>query len=464
MCAQLTVVECSDSFSELWPDVAKRLGVDLETVAEPAQATHLRGGCVLLACAGVESAAIEQLHRAHRAGIDAPIVVGAETDHRLAVQLMRRGASAYFALPGDLPRLEQELLERIAPLRALSDEDVSSPTAASSATGAAGFDFSAILGEHESIRGAMDRAAKVIPGGRATVLISGETGTGKELFAQAIHSNGPRAKEPFVAVNCSAIPGTLLESELFGHEKGAFTDARTSKPGLLEVADRGTVFLDEISAMPLELQGKLLRFLETREVRRVGGLRTTQVDVRILAAANTDLRRLIEAGEFREDLYYRLAVIPIELPPLRERGSDLLLLSRHFLSSLAASYGLEEPELTRDALATIERHTWPGNVRELRNGIERALLLCEGGAIRPEHLALAETSSLTTRRTGLGADLGGAGPLPFPATLDELERAAARAMVERFSGNKSEAARRLGITRSRLYRILRRDEPAGPDG
>jgi DNA-binding NtrC family response regulator len=455
---QLTIVECSDSFSELWPQLAQRLGVGLETVREPSEATHIRGGCVLLACAGVESGAIEQLHRAHRAGIDAPIVVGAEPDHRLAVQLMRRGASSYFALPGDLPRLEQELLERIAPLQKEPEEGDSSPAAGVE------FDFSAIIGDHDSIRGALDRAAKVIPGGRATVLILGETGTGKELFAQAIHANGPRAAEPFVAVNCSAIPGTLLESELFGHEKGAFTDARTSKPGLLEVADRGTVFLDEISAMPLELQGKLLRFLETREVRRVGGLRTTQVDVRILAAANRDLRRLIEAGEFREDLYYRLAVIPIELPPLRERGSDLLLLSRHFLSTLAASYGLEEPELTRDALATIEQHPWPGNVRELRNGIERALLLCESGAIRPEHLALAETSSLVVRRPGLSGDPGGDSPLPFPATLDELERAAARAMVDRFGGNKSEAARRLGITRSRLYRILRRDEPVGPDG
>ena len=457
MSPQLTIVQCSESFSELWQQLAQRLGVRLETVQEPAEATHVRGGCVLLACAGVESVAIEQLHRAHRVGIDAPIVVGAELDHRLAVQLMRRGASAYYALPEDLPRLEQELRERLAPIEPLPAEGEPSRAAETA------FDFSAIVGEHASIRGALERAAKVIPGGRATVLILGETGTGKELIAQAIHANGPRAEEPFVAVNCSAIPGTLLESELFGHEKGAFTDARTSKPGLLEVADRGTVFLDEISAMPLELQGKLLRFLESREVRRLGGLRTTQLDVRILAAANTDLRRLIEAGEFREDLYYRLAVIPIQLPPLRERGSDLPLLTRHFLSTLAASYGLEEPELTRDALSTIEQHPWPGNVRELRNGIERALLLSEGGAIRPEHLALTETSTLS-RGSGLSGGADGESPLPFPATLDELERAAAHAMVARFHGNKSEAARRLGITRSRLYRILGRGEPDGPDG
>jgi DNA-binding NtrC family response regulator len=447
---QLTIIECSDSFSELWPQLAERLGATLERVKEPMQATRARDALVILACAGVETESIEHLHRVHRAGIDAPIVVGAEQDHRLAVQLMRRGASAYYALPADLDRLERELEERISPLRAAIPDGPSVATAT--------FDFSAIVGEHATIRAALDMAARVIPGGRATVLILGDTGTGKELIAQAIHYNGPRGKQPFVTVNCSAIPQALLESELFGHEKGAFTDARASKPGLFEVADGGTVFLDEISAMPVELQGKLLRFLETREVRRLGGLRTTEVDVRILAAANVDLHELISAGGFREDLYYRLAVIPIELPPLRDRGSDVLLLARHFLSQISAGYEMEEPELTRAALTAVEEHPWPGNVRELRNAIERALLLADGGAIRPEHLALgpAATRAPTSGRDGDIEPL-----LPFPATLDQLERAAAAAMVEHFRGNKSEAARRLGITRSRLYRILRRGDDDG---
>ncbi len=454
MTGQLTIVECSDSFTELWPQLADRLQLKLERVGEPAEATHIRGGCVVLACAGVETLAIEHLHRAHRAGVDAPIVVGAVEDHRLAVQLMRRGAGAYYALPGDLERLEEELRQQTGRVGAGADEVTELPESA--------YDFSAIIGDHPTVRDALARAAKVIPGGRTTVLILGETGTGKELIAQAIHYNGPRAKEPFVAVNCSAIPGTLLESELFGHEKGAFTDARAAKPGLLEVADGGTVFLDEISAMPSELQGKLLRFLETRELRRLGGLRTTHVDVRVVAAANTDLRLMIEQGEFRDDLYYRLAVIPLQLPPLRDRGDDILVLARHFLAALAESYGLDAPRLSRAAVTAMERHPWPGNVRELRNAIERALLLAEGGVIGPADLALAETAS-GAASPGLTDPRAGGGALPFPATLDELERAAASAMVERFDGNKSKAARGLGITRSRLYRILRREEDEGGD-
>ncbi len=454
MTGQLTVVECSDSFTELWPQLAARFRLALETVSEPAQATHIRGGSVVLACAGVETLAIEHLHRAHRAGIDAPIVVGAVEDHRLAVQLMRHGAGAYYALPGDLERLEEELGERAASVASASEGEIAELPESE-------YDFSAIVGEHSSVRDALARVAKVIPGGRATVLILGETGTGKELIAQAIHNNGPRSKEPFVAVNCSAIPGTLLESELFGHEKGAFTDARAAKPGLLEVADGGSVFLDEISAMPSELQGKLLRFLETRELRRLGGLRSTHVDVRVIAAANTDLRQMIERHEFREDLYYRIAVIPVRLSPLRERGDDVMLLARHFLATIADSYGLEAPRLSPPAATAMERHAWPGNVRELRNSIERSLLLAEGGVIRAEDLGLEETAGMCS--PGLPGASGEGAALPFPATLDELERAAASAMVERFSGNKSKAARGLGITRSRLYRILRREGGDGVD-
>ena len=305
-----------------------------------------------------------------------------------------------------------------------------------------------------SLKAALDRAARVIPAGRATVLITGETGTGKELFARAIHYNGPRAAEPFVAVNCSAIPANLLESELFGHEKGAFTDARAAKPGLFELADRGTVFLDEIGTLASELQGKLLRFLENREVRRLGGLRDKQVDVRVVAATNAVLPNLIAVGEFREDLYYRLAVIPIELPPLRDRGDDVVLLARRFLAELAGEYGVEVPALSRESVSVIRGHLWPGNVRELRNAIERALLLCPGETIRPDDLDLSESLSGASQESTSDSDVSE--PLPFPASLAELETAAARRMVDFCAGNKSEAARRLGITRSRLYRILDR--------
>jgi DNA-binding NtrC family response regulator len=435
----------SEAFGDLWPQLAERLGLELRIEEEPQPAPRSTSVGVVLACGGEEGAAVELVHAAHRLGVDDPLIVGASKDHRLAVEVMRRGAAAYYALPDDVERLERDLTDRLASL------DLPGERSAAASNGT--YDFSAIVGDDPALLAALERVGRVIPGGRATVLIIGETGTGKELVAQAIHSNGPRAGQPFVAVNCSAIPATLLESELFGHERGAFTDARSAKPGLLEVADGGTVFLDEVPSLPLEMQAKLLRFLETREVRRVGGVRDAVVDVRILAAANVDLRARIEEGEFREDLYFRLAVMPVELPPLRERGRDVLTLARAFLTRLAAEYELEVPGLSRGAAMALERHSWPGNVRELRNAIERALLLADTGVIEPGHLALAETSLVpdTARATE-----GGASSLSFPATLDTLEVAAVQMMLERCDGNKSEAARRLGITRTRLYRILQR--------
>lgn len=440
------VIEYSEAFRQLWTALSERIGAELLTVSDASESAGSRAVATILACGGVETRAVEWVHDAQRAGLDPPLVVGASQDHRLAVQLMRAGAAEYFALPADAARLESELVA----LAGRSSNAAPTP--------ALGFDFSGIIGEHPTLQAAIDRAAKVIPGGKATVLILGETGTGKELFARALHDNGPRANDPFVAVNCSAIPGTLLESELFGHEKGSFTDARTSKPGLFELADGGTIFLDEISSMPSELQAKLLRFLETRELRRLGGVKSTSVDVRIIAAANEDLRALSETDAFREDLYYRLAVIPIELPPLRERGDDVIRLARYFLTQLAETYDVSSPQLTREALDAIERHNWPGNVRELRNAIERGLLLAGGEVVGPEDLAIDQRSTGPSRGTPIGSS--GGSELPFPTTLEELERAATAATMELFDGNKSQVARSLGITRSRLYRILDRDQGA----
>ncbi|MFV1986991.1 MAG: sigma-54 interaction domain-containing protein [Gemmatimonadota bacterium] len=447
--ASLTVLETSDSFSSVWTDLASRLGLDLFRTSDAAEAAARPAVAVIVACGGTESVVVDVLHRAARLGIEGPLIAGAEADHRLAVELMRRGAAGYYALPSDVGRLEAELTQ-LRDTSAGVDVGVPGPTE---------YDFSAIIGAHDSIAGALRLAEKVIPSSTATVLITGETGTGKELFARAIHDNGPRASKPFVAVNCSAIPSNLLESEFFGHEKGAFTDARAAKPGLFEIADGGTVFLDEISSMPFELQGKLLRFLETRELRRVGGLKSRIVDVRILAAANVDLRGMIQRREFREDLYYRLAVVRLELPPLRARGSDRTLLARHFLAELSETYGQHDSSLTSSALRAIERHPWPGNVRELRNAIERGLLFAGGQAIRPEHLAIEAVAGAPAAAPGRG---GAECPIPFPATIDELERAAAVATLALCEGNKSEAARVLGITRSRLYRLLERARNSVP--
>jgi len=440
---QLHVVGRSDSFQSLWKEVCERLDLELVLLPEPEPVRESRSLAVLLVCAGEEEAALELLHGASRAGLEGPLIVGAREDHRLAVELMRRGAGAYYALPGDADGLEAELEER---RRKLEPAD----RGALEQFRREAYDFDGIIGEDPALRAALDRAARAIPQGRATVLLSGETGTGKELLAHAIHYNGPRASEAFVAVNCAAIPSSLLESELFGHEKGAFTDARAAKPGLFQVADGGTLFLDEVAVLAPELQGKLLRVLESGEVRRVGGVRTEEVDVRIIAAANVDLAGKVSAGEFRQDLYYRLAVLPIHLPPLRERGKDVRILARHLLARLAETYELEHARLTPAAVRALERHPWPGNVRELRNAMERALLLAGGSEIGPDHLALEETT-IRARPAPPGLE-----SLPFPASLETLEEAAVLRMIELSSGNKSEAARRLGITRSRLYRILRR--------
>ena len=445
------MISPGDSFGEVWDDLADRLGLETRRLEAPEPVRANRSAAEVLVCAGREGRAVELLHDAQRVGLDAPLVVGAERDHRLAVTLMRRGASAYYALPGDLEQLEEELRGRLG--------ERGEGEATTGELGRAEHDFSAIVGRDPELSAALERASRVIPRGSATVLIQGETGTGKELLAQALHYNGPRAEEPFVPVNCSAIPSNLLESELFGHEKGAFTDASTAKPGLFEAADGGSLFLDEVATLPLELQAKLLRVLESGEVRRVGGVRSSQVDVRIVAAANVDLRERVASGEFREDLYYRLAVVPIRLPPLRERAGDVRVLARHFVASLSEEYGMEPPEIDPGAMERMERHPWPGNVRELRNAIERALLLCDGSTVRPADLALEETAPV-----GDASASSPAGGLPFPATLEELEEAAVERMIELCDGNKSEAARRLGIPRSRLYRVLKRDGGTSDDG
>jgi two-component system response regulator HydG len=276
-----------------------------------------------------------------------------------------------------------------------------------------------------------------------TVLIGGETGTGKELLARALHYDSPRAAAPFVEINCAAIPANLLESELFGHEKGAFTGAAVAKPGLMELAHGGTVFLDEIGHLPLELQPKLLRALEGREIRRVGGQQSRKVDIRLIAATHVDLSAAVARGEFREDLFFRLNVVALVLPPLRERGEDAVLLADAFARRLAAQYGLPVPALATEVRAAIRAHPWPGNVRELRNAMERALVLSAPGTI--------ELEELPSRRT---AEPPKNGLLPFPATIRQITQAATQAMLEMVNGNKSEAARRLGISRPRLQRIL----------
>jgi two-component system response regulator HydG len=280
----------------------------------------------------------------------------------------------------------------------------------------------------------------------ATVLIQGESGTGKELVARAIHAHGPRSARPFVAVNCAAIPENLLESELFGHEKGAFTGAVARKIGRFERASCGTLFLDEIGDMSLVLQSKILRAVQEREVERVGGGEPIPVDVRLIAATNKDLKQMIAEGKFREDLYYRLAVVTIRLPQLAARGDDLLQLTSYFLQEFGKQYGKQIGAISDRAAALLRAHAWIGNVRELRNVIERAVLLCEGDVLRSvdlpeEWLAGAAKPEAT-----------GAGPL---ATLQEAESRHIAQVLTHTHGQIGEAAQILGVHRNTLARKIK---------
>jgi DNA-binding NtrC family response regulator len=433
----LVVLSRSESFSDVWPRLATFSGTELRHAEAPADVREPGEVCGVVVAAGGEETRLHGVLAELRGGSAPPVaVVGAETDYRVAVSLLQMGASDYFALPDELSALRSWIVERA--------ETVTSRRNAQelAASQRRKYDFSRIIGASPELRAALDRAAKVIPSGSATVLVTGETGTGKELLAQAIHYNGPRAAQPFVEINCAALPANLLEAELFGYERGAFTDARAPKAGLFEAASGGTLLLDEVGDLAPDLQAKLLTALESRKVRRLGSVRDTPVDVRIVAATHRDLAAEVRAGRFRRDLYYRLRVVPVHLPPLRDRGEDVLLLVRHFVERFSELHDREQPVLSSEARAVILRHSWPGNVRELRNAVERAVLLGDG-TIRPDDLALEEDEPPAP-----------SGVLPFPAPLEAIERAAAVAMLQHCDGNKSQAALRLGIGRKRLYQLL----------
>ena len=278
----------------------------------------------------------------------------------------------------------------------------------------------------------------------ATTLLLGESGTGKELFARAIHNLSQRKEKPFVAVNCGALPDTLLESELFGYKAGAFTDARKDKPGRFELADGGTIFLDEIGDMPGKLQVKLLRFLQDKTYEPLGGVKPVQADVRVIAATNRNLEQAVAEGSFRQDLFYRLNVVTLTLPPLSARQEDLPLLINHFLDEFAASQGKDIRGLSEDALHVLLRHDYPGNVRELENILEYAFILCPDGFIQMEHLP----------EYLLPAQSDPCGPDPLRGTMNEIKQRAAQQAVARNNGKKMAACRELGITKDTLRRLL----------
>ncbi|MFQ5708722.1 MAG: sigma-54 interaction domain-containing protein [bacterium] len=317
------------------------------------------------------------------------------------------------------------------------------------------FEFRTILGNSPEIQRIFEIITKITRRKWVTVLIRGETGTGKELIAQAIHYASFKQYQPFVEINCNALPENLLESELFGYEKGAFTDAKTQKKGLFELAQNGTLFLDEIGDTSPKVQVKLLKALETKKIRRLGGTRDIQIDTRIIGATNRDLQAAIREGQFRNDLYYRLNVVSIQLPPLRERGEDVILLARHFLSQYAKEYESPLRDFTPEAVSLLRDYSWPGNVRELQHTIERVVLLSDEKIVSPDSLEDAIESdtplalSVKKRATSVNIDIPSEG-----ISLEEGEKKLIQAVLEKMAWNKRRTCQILKISRPRLDRKI----------
>lgn len=355
-----------------------------------------------------------------------------------AVEAMKYGASDYLVKPFAAEQLEQVL--------AGLQGDEAGPLWVTTAE--AGSDRAMLTQDPTMLR--LLETAESVAASQATILIHGESGTGKELLARFIHSRSPRAHRPFIAVNCAALPDGLLETELFGHERGAFTGALGRKTGKFEMAHQGTLLLDEISEMNLALQAKLLRVLQEREVDRVGGREPVPVNIRVIATTNRPLRAEVERGRFREDLYYRLNVFPVTLTPLRDRVADIPLLARHFVATAAARNGLPAPSISDAALYLLEGRPWKGNVRELENVMERAVLLAAGGGIGPEHVPYEDDPMHPAAPTGRAPQ-----PASPNGSLWEMERDLIRRTLDRTGGNRTHAARELGISIRTLRNKLR---------
>ena len=375
-----------------------------------------------------------------------------------AVAALKMGATDYLAKPLDM----EELVLKLA--RSLKESNLTRQVANQARRLGEMFNFSALIGHSEPILRLKELLAQVAQTS-ALLLITGESGTGKEVVAQIVHQNSDRKDLPLVKINCAALPENLLESELFGHEKGAFTGAIKSKPGRFELANGGTIFLDEIGDMSPALQVKLLRALQEHQFERVGGTRTITTDIRVIAATHRDLRKKVEDGSFREDLYYRLNVIPINVPPLRERRGDIALLCQHFLTRLSDRKGLEKKQMYPEVLEALMRYSWPGNVRELENLLERMVILASGSMLQLDDLPpkLRETR-LNTEIKAIGALEVPDSGLDFNAAVDDFERGLILQALDKTSWVKNQAAQLLGLNRTTLVEKIKKKglvEPVG---
>jgi len=361
---------------------------------------------------------------------DLPVaVITAYGDMQTAVEALKNGAFDFVSKPVDLNIL-RNLVGTALRLTNSSDDDRR--------------DSSTLLGDSPVVRNIRATIRKLARS-QAPVFISGESGTGKELIAHMIHDNGPRVDQPFVPVNCGAIPSELMESEFFGHKKGSFTGADRDKIGLFQAADKGTLFLDEVADLPLPMQVKLLRAIQEKSIRRVGDVRETVFDVRILSATHKDLAEAVESGNFRRDLFYRINVIELKAPPLREHSADIPMLTDHILEKLARGSGDPTPQVSADAMAALSSYPFPGNVRELENTLQRAMCLCENDIIEPRDLGLKDTHDILPTSSEA---------MPLTPYLDSIEKQAILQAIDRANGNKTRAAKELGLTfRALRYRL-----------
>ena len=367
------------------------------------------------------------------------IVMTAFGSIETAVEAMKAGAVDFLPKPFSLDHL-MTVIDKALEIKNLRTENRELRAELSQR-----YEFDNIVGRSEAMREIFATIDRVAPT-RATVLLCGESGVGKDMIARAIHHHSPRADRPFVKINCTALPENLMESELFGYEKGAFTGANASKPGKFEQADTGTVFLDEIGDVPGSIQVKLLRILQEREFERLGSNKTRHIDVRVLAATNVDLRAALEQGTFREDLYYRLNVLPMNIPPLRDRKEDIPFLANHFIRKFRKDMGSRVESISEGAMERLLGYPWPGNVRELENVIERSMVLAGGSVLEPADIKL----DMAPKARAAAVDSF----LPDGVTLDQYEQSIIKEALNRANGNKSQAARLLGLTRNALrYRL-----------
>ncbi|HXI23372.1 MAG TPA: sigma-54 dependent transcriptional regulator [Pyrinomonadaceae bacterium] len=390
---------------------------------------------------------LDVLRAAKDANSDTPVIVmTAYGSIDEAVQAMKDGAHDFLQKPVDSNHLLL-LVERALEQSRLRTENILLREEWSKRYG-----FPRIIGESEAIKRTVAETQRVATT-EATVLLLGESGTGKELFARAIHHLSNRRDQPFVAINCAAIPETLIENELFGHERGAFTGASDRRLGKFELASGGTVFLDEIGELPLAVQGKLLRVIEEKAIDRIGGKALVPVDVRVVAATNKDLRAAVETGEFRGDLFFRLAVFPIDIPPLRERDDDVDLLAKHFAAELGKELRGREASISEAGMQALRSHRWPGNVRELENSIERACILADSAELQPRDLGFGNDGAAEAK--AIGFDLSGTLNEVTSRATQIVERQKIQAALAECEGNKARAADLLGVSYKTLLTKIR---------